>query len=227
MADVVDRCRGRIVEYDEMAGEIVLRVPYSDFPTLLRREYKEAIVSFVDSRPLSADQRKACWAMIGEISRWAGYDKDETKELMKLEFIQSIADYGDELFSLSNAAMSVVAAFQKWLARFIVNNDVPTKKSMLDYVDDVADYTFSCIVNKRCVCCGKKADLHHCDGSRVGMGRDRGEIIHLGSMVLPLCREHHTECHYSEPEFLKKWHLEPIEADKTICKIYGLKEKNK
>jgi len=131
------------------------------------------------------------------------------------------------MFSLSDAPMSIVAAFQSWLARFIVRNDVPTNKPMLEYVDDVQDYVYACLVNKKCPICGKKADIHHV--TAVGMGRDRTEIIHEGMEVMPLCREHHQEFHtIGKADFFKKWHLQGgIECDKTICRIYGLKRSKK
>jgi hypothetical protein len=119
--------------------------------------------------------------------------------------------------------MSLVAAFQTFLARFIVSHDVPTRRPMLDYVDDVQDYVYTCIINKRCPICGKKADLHHVQ--HIGMGRDRTEIIHEGLEVLPLCREHHGEIHnIGTQDFFKKYHISGgIPADKTICRIYKLK----
>ncbi|MCD8190703.1 MAG: putative HNHc nuclease [Clostridiales bacterium] len=226
MKSPIDTCKGRITEYDERAGEVVIRAKYDDLPTMLRREYKECSIQMIDSRPLSAKQRRNCYAMIGEIADWMGEEKSEAKELLKVEFwTAELWQTADSLFSLSNAPMSVVAAFQRWLARFIVRNDIPTKKSLISYVDDVGDYVYSCLINKRCCVCGKRADLHHID--RVGMGRDRTDIIHEGMEVLPLCREHHTEAHtMPDSEFFEKYHLNGgVEMDKTLCKIYGLKAK--
>lgn len=226
MAETIDQVKGRIVDYDERTGEVIIRAPYSDIPTMIRREYKEVIIQMVDSRPLSEKQRRSCYAMISEISKWAGYDRSETKELLKTKFwTEELWQTVDTMFSLSNAPMSTVAAFQSWLARFIVSNDIPTNKPMLSYVDDVGNYIYSCLSNKRCCICGKKADLHHVD--HVGMGRDRTEIIHLGMNVLPLCREHHTEVHtIGQWSFNEKYHLNGgIELDKALCRIYGLKTK--
>ena len=143
---------------------------------------------------------------------------------MKLDFwCGELMQIAETLFSLSNAPMSVVAAFQSWLARFIVRNDVPTRKPMLDYVDDIQDYVYACLMNKKCPVCGKKADLHHLDA--IGMGRNRDEIIHEGLEVMPLCRDHHMEIHsIGKTEFFKKYHFDAgIIADKTICRLYGLK----
>ena len=224
MAQLNDVVRGQITDYDERTGTVTIKAQYSDFPTMCRREYKEVDVKFLDSRPLSEKQRRSCYAMIREIAEWSGDETSEVKQYLKVDFWASeIMDTADTMFSLSNAPMSVVAGFQRWLARFIVRNDIPCKKSLLTYIDDVDDYTYACLVHKKCVICGKRADLHHIDA--VGAGRDRTEIIHEGLEVLPICREHHQEIHtIGKNEFLKKYHLNGgIKADKTICKLYRLK----
>lgn len=224
MADVIDRVKGRIVGYDERRGELLIRAEYADFAAMCRREYKDVDVQLIDSRPLSAKQRRNCYAMIREISEWNGETPEENKRFLKMDFwAGELLQTADSMFSLSNAPMSVVAAFQSWLARFIVRNDVPTKKPMLDYIDDVDDYVYACLASKKCVICGKRADLHHVES--VGMGRDRAEIIHEGMLVLPLCREHHTEVHtIGRDTFMEKYHLHGgVPADRTICRIYGLK----
>lgn len=221
MTAVIDRVKGTITGYDERRGVVTIEAPYEDFVTMCRREYKEVEITMLDSRPLSDKQRKSCYAMLREIAVWSGYEPDEIKDMMKFNFIGTLVE-DMNTFSLSNAPMSLVAAFQTFLARFIVAHDVPTRRPMLEYVDDIDDYVLACLTQKKCVVCGKKADLHHCDA--VGMGRDRTEIIHEGMSVLPLCREHHTEAHtIGRDNFNNKYHIHGIEADKTICKIYGLK----
>lgn len=224
MAALNETVRGHIADYDEKRGEVIIRAPYSDFATMCRREYRDVEIRLIDSRPLSDRQRRCCYAMIREIADWAGDEAGEVKEYLKTDFwAAELMDTADTMFSLSNAPMSIVAAFQRWLARFIVRNDVPCKKSLLSYVDDVDDYVYACLASKKCAICGKHADLHHVDA--IGMGRDRDEIVHEGMPVLPLCREHHQEAHGMPlKEFLGKYHLNGgIPADKTICKLYRLK----
>lgn len=224
MTAVIDRVKGTITGYDERRRVVHIEAPYEDFAAMCRREYKEVEITMLDSRPLSDKQRRSCYAMIREIAVWSGYGTDEVKDLMKFNFTASLVEDMNE-FSLHDAPMSLVAAFQKFLAKFIVSHDVPTRRPMLEYVDDIDDYVYACLINKKCPICGKKADLHHID--TVGMGRDRDEIIHEGLEVLPLCREHHTEIHtIGTQEFFKRYHIQKgIEADKTICKIYGLKRR--
>jgi hypothetical protein len=226
MASPVDVVKGRIVGYDEKRGELLIRAPYADLVTMTRREYKECLVQPVDSRRLSDKQRKACYALMGSIADYSGMSRDRTKELMKLKFLsENVEDLSEQIFSLSNAPMSLVCGFQRFLVQFILEWDIPTDFSLLEMVDDVSDYIYGCLVNKKCVVCGRPADLHHVE--RVGMGRNRDEIIHEGMEVLPLCREHHTEAHtMPDKDFFDKYHLPGgIVADKTICRIYGLKRR--
>lgn len=224
MTAVIDKVRGKITNYDERRGVVQIEAPYEDFAAMCRREYKEVEITMLDSRPLSDKQRKSCYAMLREIAVWSGYEPDEIKDMMKFNFIASLVEDMNQ-FSLSDAPMSLVAAFQTFLARFIVAHDVPTRRPMLEYVDDIDDYIYACLINKKCPICGKKADLHHV--TTVGMGRDRDEIIHEGLEVISLCREHHQEIHSTgKADFFKKYHINGgIEADKTICRIYGLKRK--
>lgn len=226
--NVIDRVKGTIKNYDERRGVVVIEAPYDDFVRMCRREYKDVEITMIDSRPLSEKQRRSCYAMIREIAAWCGDTTESVKEVLKLDFWRGeLLEMADGIFSLSDAPMSVVAAFQSWLARFIVRNEVPTRKPMLEYVDDVDDYVYACLVEKKCPICGKRADLHHIDA--VGMGRDRTEIIHEGMEVMPLCREHNTEIHtIGKSDFMRKYHLNGgVECDKTICRIYGLKKKGK
>lgn len=222
---VIDRVKGKITNYDERRGVVTIEAPYNDFVTMCRREYKEVEITMLDSRPLSDKQRRSCYAMIREVADWMGDTPEEVKELMKVDFLRGELLEMSRMFSLSDAPMSVIAAFQSWLARFIVRNEIPTRKPMLEYVDDIPDYVYACLISKKCPICGAKADLHHV--AAVGMGRDRDEIIHEGMEVLPLCRMHHTEIHsIGKTDFFKRYHLDGgIEADKTICKIYKIKAK--
>lgn len=225
---VIDRARAYIVGYDEKTGEAILRAP-ANFIKMCQQEQREAWIEYIDNRPLSDKQRRSCYAMIREIANWSGDTTEDIKEALKLDFwCGELLEMADTMFSLSNAPMSIVAAFQSWLAKFIVRNDVPTKRPMLEYVDDIDDYVYACLISKKCPICGKKADLHHWDA--LGMGRDRTEIIHEGLEVMPLCREHHTEVHTTgRADFVKKYHLNDhgIPADKTICKLYKLNTKKR
>lgn len=225
MKTPIDIVKGRITDIDEH-GIVTIKCRYDDWKTLLRRQYSECLVQMVDSRPLSDKQRRACYKLLREISNFTGMGLDPTKEYMKLKFlIEDLEQTADQMFSLSNAPMSLVCAFQRFLIRFIVDWDIPCSFSLLDFVDDIHDYIYACLMKKKCCVCGRPCDLHHID--RVGMGRDRDEIIHEGMEALPLCRIHHDEDHdMGEERFQRKYHIDGgVVLDKTLCKIYELKRK--
>lgn len=224
MKSPIETIRGRIVGYDERRQELLIRAPYDDWLTMTRRDYKEVLVQPIDSRPLSDKQRRMVYALLREISDYTGQGAEQTKEWMKIKFLtDDMEQTADKIFSLSSAPMSLVCAFQRYLIRFILEWDIPCSFPLLEYVDDVQDYIYSCLVNKKCCICGAPTDLHHVQ--RVGMGRDRTDIIHEGMEVLPLCREHHAEAHtMPDAEFFEKYHIPGgIVMDKTLCRLYGLK----
>ncbi len=226
MKPPVETVRGRIVAYDDCAGELLIRAPYADWQTMLRREFKECLVQPIDSRPLSDKQRKTCYALLRAISDYTGQGMAQTKEYMKLRFLSDdLEQTADKIFSLSNAPVSLVCAFQKYLVRFLLDYDIPCDFPLLDFADDVGDFIYYSLMTKKCCVCGAPTDLHHID--RVGMGRDRNDIIHEGMEVLPLCRKHHTEAHtMPDSEFFDKYHIPGgVTMDKTLCRLYGLKSR--
>lgn len=224
MKTPVDTVKGRIVGYDERTQELLIRARYDDWYTMTKRGYRECLVQPLDARPLSDRQRKMCYALLREISDYTGQDVHSAKEYLKLRFLaDDFGETADRIFSLSNAPMSLVCAFQRYLVRFIVEYDIPCRVSLLEYVDDVQDYIYACLIAKKCCITGRPADLHHVH--RIGMGRDRDDIIHEGMEVLPLCREMHQEAHtMSDREFFEKYHLPGgVVMDKTLCRIYKVK----
>ena len=226
MKTPVDTVKGRIVGYDEHTQELLIRAHYDDWYTMCKRGYKECLVQPLDARPLSDRQRKMCYALLREISDYTGQDVHSAKEYLKLRFLaDDFGETADRIFSLSNAPMSLVCAFQRYLVRFIVEYDIPCRVPLLEYVDDVPDYIYACLIAKKCCITGRPADLHHVH--RIGMGRDRDDIIHEGMEVLPLCREMHQEAHtMSDREFFEKYHLPGgVVMDKTLCRIYKVKAK--
>lgn len=224
MKTPVDTVKGRIVGYDERTQELLIRAHYDDWYTMTKRGYKECLVQPLDARPLSDRQRKMCYALLREISDYTGQDVHSAKEYLKLRFLaDDFGETADRIFSLSNAPMSLVCAFQRYLVRFIVEYDIPCRVPLLEYVDDVHDYIYACLIAKKCCITGRPAELHHID--RVGMGRNRDDIIHEGMEVLPLFREMHQEAHtMSDREFFEKYHLPGgVVMDKTLCRIYKVK----
>ena len=220
-----DVVRGRVVA-ERPDGTVLIAAPITDRVRFDRQKVREYWVQPIDSRKLSDSQRNMCYALLGFIGEAIGISKESAKDLLKENYAyELIEDLGVKVFSLSDAPMSLAAGFQKFLVRFVIENGIQTTRPLIEYVDDVHDYVYYSLIHKKCAVCGRAAELHHVD--RVGMGRDRTDILHEGMEALPLCRAHHAEAHtMPDAEFFEKYHLDGgVTLDKTLCRIYKLKHR--
>lgn len=62
-----DVVQGRITHIDEN-GNVTITAHYDDWYTLTKRQYRKCNIQMIDSRPLSDRQRRACYALMGEIA---------------------------------------------------------------------------------------------------------------------------------------------------------------
>lgn len=192
----------------------------------------QVTVLWSDSREISPEQRRKAWALIGEISAAYGYlsnqDKQQVNQNLKAEFLMARIDKlqaeAIKAFSLHDVDITTARLYIDFLIEFVVANGIPTKEPLQELADDVQSYVYYCMLNKVCAVCRRKCDLHHID--RVGAGRNRDEINHIGMEALPLCREHHMEAHqHGDTALLEKYHLIPVEIDEKIAKLYKLGKK--
>ena len=214
---------GKII--DVSPAGLTIFVPYPNTDRYIKREYDDVVVGLEDGRKLRPDQRRKAYALMGEISEWAGVELEDAKLVAKHRFVADhLEGLTKEIFSLSNCDVTTAKEFISYLIDFIIQFEIPTKIPLVEYCDDVSRYMRACLEHKQCAVCGQRADLHHVD--RVGMGNDRKTINHLGLRCLPLCREHHNEAHqHGDEQLMTKYHLEPVVIDEKIAKIYKLNKK--
>lgn len=213
------RTAGYIQSYD---GEVLTVVaPFTDTYHLTKQDITECEIWLPDGRTISPDQRKKIYATMGEIAEWSGHVPDEIKALAKYDFI---ARTGAPYFSLSNVDMTTANEFLEYLIEFCVENGIPCRDNLIDRAPDIVRYLYACVVNRKCAICGGKADIHEYD--RVGAGRDRREIGHLGQRVQPLCRKHHSECHtIGQITFDNKHHITWVTLDEYACDVLKWRKK--
>lgn len=212
-------------------GTAVITAGLPDLDRSLLRQYKKVEIILPDGRRISPKQRRKCYALLGEIAEFVdGIRNDETveeqKRLLKMEFMLRRMEATERrMFSLADCDVSTAREFITFLVDFIISNDIPTRVSLIDQCDDIAAYMYACTYHRKCAVCGRPADIHHCEGSRIGAGNDRKKVHQLGREVLPLCRVHHTECHnMAESEFIDKYHLQKVKLDEALCKRLKLKK---
>ena len=211
-------------------GTAVITAGLPDLDRALLRQYKQVEIILPDGRRISPEQRRKAYALIGEITEYVDGIRnadtiEEQKGLLKMEFMLRRMEATERrMFSLSDCSVTTAKEFITYLVDFIIANDIPTRVPLIENCDDIQRYIYACLMHRKCAVCGKPADIHHCEGSRIGAGADRTKVHQLGREVLPLCRVHHTECHtMPESEFVKKYHLQKVRLDEALCKRLKLR----
>ena len=218
---------GRIVTWEDDGG-VVIRSSVPNLDRALLRRYDKVLIEFTDGRRISPEQRKKAHSLISEIADWAGYLPSEMKRLMKIEFkVKHLQSLETEMFSLSDCSVTTCKEFISFLIDFMVQNGVPSKIPLYEQCEDIGRYVYACLMHKTCCVCGKRgADVHHLHGSRVGHGGlNWREKEQDGAYVIPLCREHHEAIHHGEASFLNRYHLQGVEMDRQIARVYRAKMK--
>ena len=219
--------QGRIAKWEDSGG-VIIRAAVPCLDRAILRKYDKVLVEFADGRRISPEQRRKAYALMGEIADWIGDVPEYVKKLMKIEFMANrMQTIGEKIFSLSDTDVTTARIFISFLIDFMLEHEVPSKTPLYELCEDIRKYVYACFMHKTCCVCGKRgADVHHLTGSRVGHGGLKWrEKDQTGAKVLPLCRVHHELCHNGEAEFLERYHLEGIEMDKQIAKVYKAKIK--
>ena len=181
-----------------------------------------------DRDEITADQRKKIFAIVAEIAQWSAHDPEYVRKNMTADFLRSNIERL-QLSALSlaisgNCDKGTASLFIEFLISFCLENSVPTSRPLQEYADDLERYTYSALLHKRCIICGRKADLHHVD--QVGLGYNRNTKPQLGALVMPLCREHHSEYHtIGRTAFEERYHAVPVPMDKRIAGKYNISGK--
>lgn len=209
---------GKIVDYNNKRLTIILDKHIDK--ELINKDIEIVEVILNDNRVITAEQRKKIFAIIRDISIWAG---DEPEYIRKFLMFDYRATAGIKEFSLSDTDITTAREFISYLIDFCFTWNIPTKRPLNEYADNIEQYLYKCLEYKRCAVCNAVGEVHHVD--RVGMGRNRKEIIHEGMNAICLCRKHHTEAHSNENKVFKKYHIKGIRLDKYLCKKLNLRSK--
>lgn len=212
----------QVLKYD---GDRLLLQPADD----IGRELKQKQITSVelrlpDGRSISPMQRRKIWALITDIDEWAGnFVPEYTRNILEYNFITQM-EY-EEWFSLSTVDMTTARLFINYLVAFCFENNVPTKDTLLHQTDDIGKYLYLCLEHRKCAICNDYAEVHHVD--RIGMGRDREKVVHIGLRAIALCHKHHIEAHDDEKGLFNKYHIYGIRLDKYLCDCLNLNTKER
>lgn len=209
-----------VVRYD---GKYIILEPTEDISRVLNTQHPAiAELRLDDGRTISNKQRKKIFALIGEIAEWQSDIPEYVRALMTWDYC---GKYNVPLFSLSNTSMTIARDFLTYLIDFCFENNVPARDTRLHYTDDIGKYLYSCLEHRVCAICNKRAEVHHVD--RIGMGRDREQIVHIGLEAIALCREHHDEAHRREKDLFSEYCIYGIKLDRYLCECLNLNTKDR
>lgn len=194
---------------------VMVVVPMENIRMIDKQNITSCEVMFSDGRTISPEQRKKVYALMGEISDWSGHMPEFIKERMKYSFIEAT---GNEYFSLSDCSVDTARQFINFLIDFCFYHNIPTKDSLLGMTEDISHYLYACLATRKCAICNDRAEIHHCEGSRVGMGFNRNRIDNLGRRAIALCKKHHAQAHIHEREFFDKYHVYGVKLDNYLLK---------
>ncbi|WP_423363393.1 putative HNHc nuclease [Mycoplasma sp. P36-A1] len=193
---------------------VVLGLELSSLEQLMLSENEPLKVEMyiTDRIRITDSQRKCIFAICKDIEYYTGHDKEIIrKQIMLHNHIQSLS------ICTKDQAIRLITD----LIDFVIINNIPINLKTKEYEDfNFLPYQVLMMCLKRqCVICGKPhAQIHHVD--RVGIGRNRNKISHIGLQVLPLCSDHHIEVHMiGENEFKNKYHLTYTRVDNTLDKF--------
>lgn len=174
-----------------------------------------------DGRSITPDQRKKIFATIKDISLYTG---DHPEDLRAFLLYDYCIENGIVPFSLRDCSIGQAREYITFIIDFILKHNIPLSDLAINRTDDIDKYLYGCLKYRRCCITGKaSADIHHVEGSRVGMGRDRTKINHRGLELMALCREWHTKVHQQgEEEIFKNYKIYGISIDEKTMDLLGL-----
>lgn len=192
--------------------EITVRVDEKTIDKiLLFREGKTSLVELRinDGRSVTNLQRKKYFATINDIAEYTG---DVNKRLHGYFKELYCCRYGVDDISMKNCSITEARELINIVMDFVLFRDIPLQDLGINRTDDIDRYLYMCLATRKCCITGRPGDLHHCTGSRIGMGGNRNKIDNRGREIICLSREWHNRVHNEgEEDIFKKY------------KIYGLK----
>ena len=178
----------------------------------------ECEVSITDPYKITGKQRRKIFALVNDIEAHTGQPRDWLREMFQ-DYVTFLNGY-DKRISLSDCTRKQAGELIDVIIEWIFENDIPLRFKTSDLIKNDRTFLYMATINRKCVICGKHAELAHYQA--VGRGRNRRKIEHFGNKVLALCSNHHREQHtIGMDTFNSKYHLTDswVEVNDTLNKM--------
>lgn len=199
-------------------GCAIIVAPCPPLQTMKRKEIKRVEVAYLDRRQITPEQRRKAYAILGEIARYTGYSIEEAKAQCKMVYC---AQTQIAPFSLASMSIDRARDFISFLIDWCLEWDIPCRDNLLVYAEDITRFLYGCLRWRRCIICGRPAEVHHCD--KIGMGRNREHIVHVGLKAESVCRKHHSQAHtMGQQSFDEYYHVYGLRLTEELVRILRL-----
>lgn len=178
----------------------------------------ECEVSITDPYKITDKQRRKIFALVNDIEAHTGQPQDYMRNMFQ-EYIRVLYGY-DNRISLADCSRKVAGQIIDAVIEWIFENNIPIRYKTSDLIKNDRTFLYMATINRKCVICGKHAELAHYQA--VGRGRNRRKIEHYNNKVLALCHSHHKEQHdMGMDSFNKKYHLTDswVDVDEKLNKM--------
>ncbi|MEB7851287.1 putative HNHc nuclease [Staphylococcus equorum] len=216
-----------IIQDDGTTTVVIEGVELGNKETLLLDNGMDLEVDVIVNDPykITDKQRRKVFALVNDIEAHAGQPRDWLREMFQ-DYVTFLNGY-DKRISLSDCTRKQAGELIDVIIEWIFENDIPLRFKTSDLIKNDRTFLYMATINRKCVICGKHAELAHYQA--VGRGRNRRKIEHLGNKVLALCHSHHKEQHtIGMDSFNSKYHLTDswVDVDEKLNRMLkGLKTK--
>ncbi len=175
-------------------------------------------VEIQDGKRITVKQRKKIFALVNDIEAHTGQPRDWLREMFQ-DFVVVLNGYSKR-FSLSDCTRKQAGELIDVILEWVFVNDIPLNYKTSDLMKQDQTFLYLATVHRKCVICGKHAELAHYHA--VGRGRNRRKIDHTDNKVLALCHFHHKQQHdMGMDSFNAKYHLTDswVSVDERLNKM--------
>ena len=196
-----------IIQDDGTTTVVIEGVELGNKETLLLDNGMDLEVDVIINDPytITDKQRRKIFALMNDIEAHTGQPQDYMRNVFQ-EYVRVLYAYENRI-SLADCSRKVAGQIIDIAIEWIFENDIPLRFKTSDLIKNDRTFLYMATINRKCVICGKHAELAHYQA--VGRGRNRNKIDHYGNKVLALCHFHHKQQHdMGIKSFNKKYHLE-------------------
>ncbi|WP_432724646.1 putative HNHc nuclease [Staphylococcus equorum] len=209
-----------IIQDDGTTTVVIEGVELGNKATLLLDNGMDLEVDVIVNDPytITDKQRRKIFALMNDIEAHTGQPQDYMRNVFQ-EYVRVLYAYENRI-SLADCSRKVAGQIIDIAIEWIFENDIPLRFKTSDLIKNDRTFLYMATINRKCVICGKHAELAHYQA--VGRGRNRRKIEHFDNKVLALCSNHHREQHtIGMDSFNSKYHLTDswVDVDDKLNKM--------